>query len=380
MIQEARFEEFRALRSLRVSFERLTVLVGPNGSGKSSILEGIHYLLQIALRPLQQVLAGPWRPDRLRNTRASGPMKLGLSFGGPAPGSLELLVTPVDAGEDSPPYQARMQATVRAEARQWNPEEALLRDQGALFLELSKETAGALFLRLSPRALAAPSYADTEEPVLGHDGEGLASVMAELATREPELKEAITEALRRVVPGVRRIRTERAAVVRAETEYITVGTERVPLRRDQRYWGSRVLLDTTSGEAIPLHAASEGTVLTLGLMTILYGSHRPRTLLMDDLDRALHPRVQQALVAVLREALQQNPALQIVATSHSPFLLDALEHREVRLTTLADDGSVLCAPLGEHPSFERWKNLVHPGELWSSELEDWLRQPRDAAP
>jgi hypothetical protein len=72
--------------------------------------------------------------------------------------------------------------------------------------------------------------------------------------------------------------------------------------------------------------------------------------------------------------------LQIVATSHSPFLLDALEHREVRLTTLADDGSVLCAPLGEHPSFERWKNLVHPGELWSSELEDWLRQPRDAAP
>lgn len=75
MIQEVRFEEFRALRSLRVSFERLTVLVGPNGSGKSIILEEIHALLQIAHRPLQQVLAGPWRPDRLRNTRASGPLQ-----------------------------------------------------------------------------------------------------------------------------------------------------------------------------------------------------------------------------------------------------------------------------------------------------------------
>lgn len=379
MIREARFEEFRALRSLRVSFERLTVLVGPNGSGKSSILEGIHYLLQGTHRPLQQVLAGPFRPDRLRNTRASGPMKLGLSFEGPPPGALELLVTPTDTEDAAPPYKAQMRATVGAEVRQWNPDDALLREQGPLFLELSKETAGALFLRLSPRALAAPSYADTEEPALGPDGEGLASVVADLATREPERKEAITEALRRVVPGVRRIRTERAAVVRAETEFITVGTERVPLRRDQRYWGSRVLLDTTSGEAIPLHAASEGTVLTLGLMTILHGGRRPRTLLMDDLDRALHPRAQQALVAVLREALDNDPSLQVLATSHSPFLLDALEHREVRLLTLDDDGSALCAPLGEHPTFERWKNLVHPGELWSSELEDWLRQPRQAA-
>lgn len=72
-------------------------------------------------------------------------MKLGLSFGGPTQGSLELLVTPVDAGEDSPPYQARMQATVGAEARQWNPDEAL-----------------------------------------GHDGEGLASIMAlALPARRP---------------------------------------------------------------------------------------------------------------------------------------------------------------------------------------------------
>lgn len=370
MIRTAWFEEFRAVRSLRVSLEPLTVFVGPNGSGKTSILEGLHYLLQIANRPIKNVLARPWLPDRLRNTRATGPVKLGLILAEPPPGLIELSITPDDTIE--PPYSATLRAEVGAEKQSLDPDKARLRDQGAAFAKLADAAAGALFLRLSPRALSAPSYSEDEVPTMKPDGEGLASVITDITTREPERNEAITAALRRVVPEVRRVRTERAAVMLPEVEYITVGETRVPLRHERRYWGSRVLLDTLSGEAIPLHAASEGTVLALGLMTVLHGAKPPRTLLMDDLDRALHPRAQQRLVEVLREVLARSPTTQIVATSHSPFLLDALEHREVRLTALAEDGSVNCAELRQHPAFERWKDQVRPGEFWAAEMEDWL--------
>jgi len=45
MIRRVKFENFKALRDVEISFdERLTVLVGPNGSGKSSVLQGIHLL------------------------------------------------------------------------------------------------------------------------------------------------------------------------------------------------------------------------------------------------------------------------------------------------------------------------------------------------
>jgi hypothetical protein len=162
-------------------------------------------------------------------------------------------------------------------------------------------------------------------------------------------------------------------------ETITVGKDVIPYQRQLLFWGHRVLLDTSSGDGIPLDLASEGTVIALGLMTLLHGSHPPRTLLMDDLDRALHPRAQQELVAVLRDTMKSRPELQIIATSHSPFLLDVLEFREVRVTSLADDGSVLCAPLGNHPDFEKWKHQVHPGELWSADLESWLQPPKAAA-
>jgi len=383
MIQRACFEEFRALRKVSVGLAPLTVFVGPNGSGKTSVLEGIHYPLRVAWQPIQQVLKGPWRPDRLRNTRATEPLRLGVSFAGPADSSLLLDVTPIEEDPDGPqngsPYRARMLARSGAEAAEWNPYGRSLRDQGDAFGALKRAAGRATFLRLSARALAEPHYSDEEEPKLSPSGEGLASVIAALWSNDFARRDAIVDGLRRVVPTVRQVRTERARIVRQETELIAIGDERLPRHREVSYWGHNVILDTSSGDAIPLVCASEGTVLALGLMAVLHGRHRPRTLLMDDLDRALHPKAQQDLVGLLREVMAADPELQIIATSHSPFLLDALEHEEVRLTTLADDGSVLCAALHEHPEFEQWKSLVKPGELWTSGLEDWLRSRQGRA-
>src|SRR5436190_18041176 len=49
MIHRAKFQNFKALRDVEVTFDsRLTVLVGPNGSGKTSVLQGMHALSQLA--------------------------------------------------------------------------------------------------------------------------------------------------------------------------------------------------------------------------------------------------------------------------------------------------------------------------------------------
>jgi DNA repair exonuclease SbcCD ATPase subunit len=41
MIHRAKFQNFKALRDVEVTFDsRLTVIVGPNGSGKTSLLQG----------------------------------------------------------------------------------------------------------------------------------------------------------------------------------------------------------------------------------------------------------------------------------------------------------------------------------------------------
>lgn len=66
--------------------------------------------------------------------------------------------------------------------------------------------------------------------------------------------------------------------------------------------------------------------------------------------------------------------LQIVATTHSPYLLDYVEADEVLLTSLGDDGYAAVKPLTEHPDYERWKDVMAPGEFWSTVGERWITE------
>ena len=64
--------------------------------------------------------------------------------------------------------------------------------------------------------------------------------------------------------------------------------------------------------------------------------------------------------------------LQIIATAHSPCLLDQLQPEQIRLMTLDEDGYAVCGKLTDHPQFEKWKEEMAPGELWSLFGEKWL--------
>jgi predicted ATPase len=160
------------------------------------------------------------------------------------------------------------------------------------------------------------------------------------------------------------------------SEIITVEGKEFTRRDERDYWGNSIEFDMEGALGIPADLVSEGTMLVLGILAALMGPHRPQLVLLDDMDRALHPKAQGDLVALLRRLLDQHPELQIVATSHSPYLLDHLRPEEVRLTTLKDDGSVACGRLDKHADFEKWKETMTPGEFWSHVGEKWLVEAR----
>ncbi|XXV32419.1 ATP-binding protein [Sorangium sp. So ce1389] len=193
--------------------------------------------------------------------------------------------------------------------------------------------------------------------------------------RCPEAFLSIQEAAKRVIPTLERIRTRRAKVQRQEYQSITVdGDEATQRAVDRFYWGQQLVLDFKGAPDVPAPLASEGTLLVIGLLTALWMDPRPRLLLLDDIDKALHPRAQEELVAQIRKILEMTPDLQVVATSHSPYLLDHFEAQDVLLTALLPDGSTACARLTDHPDFDRWKSTTRSGELWSFVGEDWVAQ------
>jgi len=57
--------------------------------------------------------------------------------------------------------------------------------------------------------------------------------------------------------------------------------------------------------------------------------------------------------------MDQHAGLQIVATSHSPYLIDELNDDEVWVLNLRDDGTAAAACLADHPDAERFRGESH---------------------
>jgi hypothetical protein len=231
-------------------------------------------------------------------------------------------------------------------------------------------------LKLHAETLAAEHYSEEEIPRVEHDGEGLASVLQYLQGLRDGTLEVIERDLATIVPGARRIRALPARVRRREKQRISVGGQDFWADQSREVTGARFEVEWEGLGWVPADQLSEGTLLALGLITVVRFD-APRLVLLDDLDKALHPVAQRKLVAHLRGVLDATPDLQIVATSHSPFLLDELRMDEVIVMSRSGErGAALCR-LDEHPTAQKRGAYLRPGELWSLVGEGWVSEGRE---
>lgn len=393
MIEKVQFRNFKAYRSLDLELEPFTVLVGPNASGKTTLLEGLSLLSTVG----GTMLEGGWSfwPGPLVQSHGVKDRVVLTASGhwGSVKGSASALSAfePVTHGgkadlpfflsgslhgkgfgaglsdQKLPPGPNVGQTGVWGDV-----------DDSAL-RQLREGLSATAILRFVPGRLAEASYSDDPVPTLRSDGGGLASVLAYLKLSQDEVFNEIEVALKQVVPAVRRVRIERATVELTSTHTLAVDSQRQEVREIRTLWGNQVVFDMRGAKGVPPGAAGEGTLMVLGLLTALMGPTKPRLVLLDDIELSLHPAAQARLIEALRAIQKRDPELQIVATSHSPFILNYLDPKEVRMTFLAENGFARCEKLTAHPEFEKWKGLMAPGEFWSTVGEEWIGKLGGAA-
>jgi len=212
----------------------------------------------------------------------------------------------------------------------------------------------AQLIRFDTTALASPTQPKGIPPSVQENGNGLAATLGYLALNQPEQFQAIVSEYKKVIRNVSRIRFNEQQQGNGTTKSL--------------------LFDFLGAPGVRASLVSSGTLYTLGLLTVILGPNQPRVILFDDLDHGLHPKAQMELIEVLRKLLDQYPDLQIIATSHSPYILDKLQPNEVRVMALNDDGSAACARLEDHPKYPMWKDSMSPGEFWSHAGEDWVKK------
>jgi predicted ATPase len=385
MLTRASFENFKALERVDVDLSRFTLLVGKNSAGKTSVLQGMHHASQLGARQEDEhrwaegrpgaIFSGSRDPRRLVTLPGHGPMRIALTDEQARTLSVEARL-PVDESE---PYQFTLALSGDEPSSITLPGVMTLPGERAetlpkVFFGLPalRRFASVALLRLDADVIMRPSMADSEQPRLEQNGEGLASVLNYFAGAEPAILDALTEDLAKVIPQVRGIRTFPAQVTRRRQERIVIGDQAVNRSFDEPVWGHRFSLDMGKGRLIPADLLSEGTVLTLGLLTALRHPLCPRLVLADDIDKSLHPGAQAELVRCIRAILAARPELQMVCTTHSPYLLDHVELDEVRVMALDAEGHAACRSLSDHPDSQRWREMLRTGEFWASVGEDWI--------
>lgn len=339
MITQVAIKNFKCLRDVTVALGRFTVFVGANGSGKTSFLQALDLLCRtFLLQPGQ--LDGEFEQNRTHGTT----------------GEVELSC---QVGDTHYRYRTKPQPNrPRQRNQEWDGSGAAFAVEGSPLDWKPWEIAHRnlpkpVWLRLDPNALrnaGGPIHSDPR--IMQPNGQGLHAATAAMNLEDPDLWLKLQEDLRRIVPAIRRLR-------------------HTPQ--------NELLFDTINGKGLKAHQVSEGTLLTLGLLTAIHGVNKPGILLLDDLDRALHPKAQRELIDLLRGVQATNPEIQIAASTHSPYMLGQMEPNEVQVTYLRDDGSTACEPLTHHPKFEKWKDEFHPGEMWSMFGEKWVAEPEVAA-
>jgi predicted ATPase len=116
---------------------------------------------------------------------------------------------------------------------------------------------------------------------------------------------------------------------------------------------------------------SDGTLLTLGLLTLLWSPSNPQLIMLDDIEAGLHPLAQRQLMQILKDFAEKHDK-QIILTSHSPYIVDALEPENVWVMDMDKEGVSHTKRLSDHPDAKRALGVLTTGELWDAEGENWV--------
>ncbi|MEX1366470.1 MAG: ATP-binding protein [Nannocystaceae bacterium] len=367
MLTRLHVRGYKALRDVSITFEPLTVIVGPNGCGKTSVLEALATVRtyaaggsqtsSITRHPFSEIVSGgPDQPEEIEIT----------SWADPGPGKWE----PSEIGVELRYLAGQQDAGLGSVVVR--PLDPLVNPDA-----LDAGFDGIRRLILGSDAVARSSYLPEPVPRMKDDGTGVATVLSWLQGERDDRFAEIEQRLRQFVPEVRRIRTRRVPIRALESADVKVGQdddgndvfEKRSYQREEI--GHQVVIDYEHAQGVAAPHASEGTLLLLGLLTAIHTSEAS-VLLLDDIERGLHPKSQQQLVGYLQELTKQGT--QIIATSHSPYLLLHLEYEQVRAMTLDGAAGSRIGKLSEHPQFEQWKEEMTPSEFWTVFGEEWLRE------
>lgn len=348
-IESLKVENYRALRKVELnSLTPMTVLLGPNGSGKSTIFDVFNFLAECFQFGLRHAWDRRGRGKELKTRGATGPIVFELKYREQPGTPIITYHLAIDEGTKGPevveewlrwkrgsngqPFRfldfkrgigkaasgdAPDSDDVRVETNLRSPDLIAVNTLGQ-FTEHPRVAALREFITdwyvsyLSIDQTRNQPEAGPQER-LSKGGENLPNVIQYLKEQHPDRLEHIFSVLRQRIPRLERV----------EAEPMPDGRLLLQIK------------DAPFDLPVLSKFASDGTMKMLAYLTVLYDPEPPRFIGIEEPENFLHPRLLPELAEECRAASEFS---QLLITSHSPFLLNAMSPGEVRVLYRDDQG------------------------------------------
>ena len=199
------------------------------------------------------------------------------------------------------------------------------------------------------------------------DGFGLALFLDDILGFNRKRFGELEERFRSIFPEIRSIQLRRQKAFRSpiEPDQIT---------KPQQAEGKGLYFELqTTNQSVPASQASDGVLLVLAYLAVLFSPEPPRLLLVEEPENGIHPKRLTDVMNILREVAKEQPHTQVLLTTHSPYALDLFENpSDVTLCTKGDDGAISITPLAESTTVKEQLSIFSLGEIWTAEGDESL--------
>lgn len=131
-------------------------------------------------------------------------------------------------------------------------------------------------------------------------------------------------------------------------------------------------------QTLPASSVSDGAILYLAYLAVIHQPNPPKILLIEEPETGVHYASLKDIVTSLKKLCKEKE-VQIVMTTHSPYLLDCVEPDEVYVFAKnKETGAVSAKRLSEFKETQRLQKHFMTGEIWTEYSEDEIVFGKDS--
>jgi len=324
MITSMHIENFKCFKEFDIDLGPFNVLIGPNDTGKTALLQAIRIAscleMGAGLNP-GQVFERVGIPVGVesRHTKAEGNAKLSIRI-------------------RHRPRNSEVNASLIAtQSLPGSGHWAMSSEEGFAPPGLGRVA----FYQFDPRALREPTMLSTGmEP----DGTGLPGFIARMALERDGTIDSLEEDFKRRFPF-----------------YTAIVAKPMPgAKGDMAHLRFRTVQEAN----LPCQSVSDGVMLSLAFMAVCHAKESPDILLIEEPENCVHHSNLKDIVETLKQ-LSTDKGVQVILTTHSPYLLDEVDFSTVHVFQKDDEGAVHAKKLSDFEGASEISEMFSTGEKWS---------------